>query len=592
LLAIGLFLTSSVGLSPLQASAADSSLLSSIVGDGWRLTDGAGALPPLKRRAPLGGDVIFSTRFKRENSVEMARAFGATRVEWVYSSDPAFIQEIKASGALFGATINANPKLPSDEGYARDFDGRPLVAPWMVHWGAKWATTTHPVTQQAQFDAVKRAIDAGADSIQHDDWKLQSDSVHFGGDFDERTLAGFREYLAKQVSAERRAELGIKDVPTFDYRRYLNERFSISSAREYANRWRSLPTTPLWMAYMRESIKPYFRELRSLLDTYRGKYTPLSMNVYEPAPTVDKLFMLEFADYAIGEMPTQDNAKQLLASATMRAAGIGFSPSLIPKSVAEARLQIARYYALGAAPVVPWDVYMPDVSGSAQPRYFGRLDDYADLYRFVRSNPGLFNGWDQAPVVGIVVPVGVFKEGETLSAIRALAGAQVPFTILFSSGGEVKPVLDAERLARLRLIVRVNPISDFPEVDRKLFSASRKPVIEARDLTRDLLRELAPVSISGTAATIQAIPRLTSSNRTRLIVHFVPAEAHGDRNSDGGFTAVVRPIAQLGPRVASATWYSAKGERLDVAVEIVGQNFSFKLPGVREWGILDILFSG
>jgi hypothetical protein len=64
--------------------------------------------------------------------------------------------------------------------------------------------------------------------------------------------------------------------------------------------------------------------------------------------------------------------------------------------VARTRRVAATTYACGGHMLVPWDIYMP---GDA-PRYFGRPDDYADLFGFIRATAGYLAGYETAAIVG------------------------------------------------------------------------------------------------------------------------------------------------------------------------------------------------
>jgi len=68
----------------------------------------------------------------------------------------------------------------------------------------------------------------------------------------------------------------------------------------------------------------------------------------------------------------------------------------VSRDVATTRKVIATCYACGGHLIVPWDVYM----GTGKPRYFGRPEDYADLYKLVRDHAARFDGYEDAAAVG------------------------------------------------------------------------------------------------------------------------------------------------------------------------------------------------
>ena len=89
--------------------------------------------------APRYSDVCFSSRWRRPNTFEMTAAFHATRLDWVYSTDPNWIAECKKRGYHFGGALNSTlPDTPGSKswkvGRCRDKDGNLVTAPWMVNW--------------------------------------------------------------------------------------------------------------------------------------------------------------------------------------------------------------------------------------------------------------------------------------------------------------------------------------------------------------------------------------------------------------------------------------------------------------------------
>lgn len=106
----------------------------------WSFLDSWKAHPPFSGPVPQRSDVIFSTRFKRQEAPEVARLFGATRIEWVYSSDPAYIATLRNVAPWFGGAVNSTIPLDGDQGIAKDIEGKAIIAPWMRSWAAKWIT--------------------------------------------------------------------------------------------------------------------------------------------------------------------------------------------------------------------------------------------------------------------------------------------------------------------------------------------------------------------------------------------------------------------------------------------------------------------
>jgi hypothetical protein len=71
------------------------------------------------------------------------------------------------------------------------------------------------------------------------------------------------------------------------------------------------------------------------------------------------------------------------------------------------RKVIAQAYACGAVPVVPWDLY--DQLSTSSERFFGKKEDYADLFGFVRA---------VAPYLDNYVEVAAYGKDLTISATQ------------------------------------------------------------------------------------------------------------------------------------------------------------------------------
>jgi hypothetical protein len=84
-------------------------------------------------------------------------------------------------------------------------------------------------------------------------------------------------------------------------------------------------------------------------------------------------------------------------------------------------------YACGGHLIVPWDVY----TGSSSPRYYGKPEQYADLYKFVRDHSRLIDGYEDAAFLlpGMAderyptdPPMSLSNAGEVAAIARAVPG--------------------------------------------------------------------------------------------------------------------------------------------------------------------------
>jgi len=562
------------------------------LGAGWYLPASVATHPPLRGLGPKRSSVIFSTRFKRDDAIATAKGFGATRVEWVYISDQdrGFLSQLKASVGHVGGTLNANVKTPNDEGVAQNFDGKKLIAPWMTTWGAKWVTTSNPLTRKALFDWASNYIIAGADSIQFDDPLLQLHSADWGGgDFSPTSLSEFREFLQHYPDKNKLISLGIHDLDGFNYKEHLRTVHGIWSNADYLRNFRSLPTTPLWTQYLSEAVSMFFRDLRKHLDSTAGRQFPLSMNLGEisrPSEANQQFFLTQFVNYVIAETPINEISDLYTRAATFRSMGIGFIPSFVPRSVAEGRKAISTFYALGANPLVPWDVWIKDAN-----RYFGKLEEYGDLYHFVRQNPRLFDDWEAVSVVGIVIPIDKYREANTMRLVHRLVSNNVPFAFVLTGGSVIRYTLAEWRLNHFGILMTTNPLSDFSQDDRDTLRSITLLNLDANETSDTIIESLSPFFRTGNTDNLELIPRghEAQARRNELVIHVIAEHEQAKQGIDG--SPCTRSIGiklsfLAGRHPKNVTWNSMGTASKEAKWDEEPQGFQIALPSCSEWGIV------
>lgn len=556
------------------------------------LLQATGLHPPLPAGVPRASDVVFSTRFRRAEAAAVAKAFGATRIEWGYSTDPAFVASLREVGPWIGCTLNANPKLPSDDGYARDFDGRVLAAPWMPGWGVSWVSTAHPDTQAAHAQELRRCAAVGARSVQFDDAQLQVFAARFqGGDFNPAMVAGFPDWLARHPDREAVRAAGL-DGFRGDYKAWLVDRHGVKDTDDYRRRQSQWPSTPLWLAYTRAEVLAHHRRLRQLARQPDGQPMAWSMNLghlTEPLAANAIAYLAAVADYNMGETPIKDWTLQVMQATTTRSLGLGFVPSLMPLSHSENRTAIAYLHALGGNVVVPWDVYDGNDEKGQPRRFFGQAADYGDLYRFVRQQAARLDGLELAPAVAVVLP---YERGQ-VAALRGLSqrlvGRQVPFAFV-PVGGEAGYTVDAARLRGVQLIVTTNPDADYPPATLQALRDSGIERVALADLRDDRLDALRPFVLAPGAERVRVVPRATPGDGRRLVLHVVDTTRGELPGADAGCQRRIGlKAAQLGGRrVTRVTWADLAGEGSAAAELTPAGLVSFSLPRCSLWTVVEL----
>ena len=545
------------------------------------------------------GDVCLSSRSQRANSIETIKAFGANLLMWCYSANADFIKQCKDAGIeTFQGAINSIPGTPETAAHALDFDGNPVVAPWMVAFNRKkpwyWGCNNRPRFMERSLERAKQALAAGADWLQFDDWSMVVSAAAWGGAcFCEECLSGFRQYLKDWLSAEQLAELGVHDVDTLDYRAYLSASHDITDAQSYKDMRRSVPTTTHFEDFQRHSVGQFFTELRRRIDEQAGRAVPMSINSSFYRPAQRSNYIVDVVDFLQGE--TWHMSLVDLAIAAKVADGLGKWQVFVPKprDVRVARMAIAASYALGQLMLVPWDMYMGSDATGVRPRYYGTAEQYGDLFHFVRDNPALFDGYEATPVVGVVVDLDHYDKHRTEQACQRLLAAQVPFAIVPLGHTYFECALDAERLRGFHTLIAIGDLTQYTDRDREAIELASDDValLSDRDATEQHLKSISPFEVWGPSDGIHILPRTKrdAGHRT-LVCHVLNRVETADARALRWVSFVMRKSAFLDSEVGAIRWHSPGRDSQSMEYEVLAKGVRVIIPELPIWGIAEISF--
>jgi hypothetical protein len=318
---------------------------------GYGGTADAGAVKS-KTFLPKESAVLFSSRWKHPNNAQdaydsftAAASFHATGFWWVYSLDKKWIADIKQRGYTFQGSLNTiltdAPDLKTrDKGRIVNAKGEKVTAPWMTWGGSWWGCVNSPEYRTTFLNHAKVLIDARADMLQMDDPKMNLALLNQG--------ACHCRYCVKKAEAAGRK---VEDI-------------------------------------QKESVDEFFTVMRAEINRYAKRNVFFSCNNYGG----DADFPFNHFDYGLAELSEKKASPEYIYDAirTIRALGKGQAFTFVSTDAAFTRRVIASSYASGGHCIVPWDVYIPP----NQPRYFGKAEEYADLYGFVRAIAAYLDGYE------------------------------------------------------------------------------------------------------------------------------------------------------------------------------------------------------
>lgn len=333
---------------------------------------------------------------------QAVRDFHATRLEWTYidfdKRNRRAVAKIRDMGVLFGGagsasmhgSIRAFPAQPHDI-HMLDLDGNMIIQPHMRGWTEirGIGDPSNPAFFEHHLAYYRRIIDWGADALHRDEPESPVFSAErYGGGFTPTGIAGFREWLKKNLSREDLTAIGIDDVRNFDYAEHLRARGA--PVGDAFARY-DCPVKPYWVRYWDDTTTDFWKRFIAEIKAYGGEQLTFSAN--NSSLQMWESYHREF-DFAISELlletanPIHIWQRSRAAKAHGKIQVFG-PPKTRAQPVSEElkvgllRRVIATAYACGMLGKVPWDVF--DQSPDGKSRYFAKPSDVADLYAFVRG---------------------------------------------------------------------------------------------------------------------------------------------------------------------------------------------------------------
>jgi len=391
--------------------------------------------------APNASDISIRGIFPRYrtadnpyDTIEAIKAFHATRLDWFSRLDKDFIAKVRQTGcSIQGSVAMAQyfpPLIPDPEnpdtfvrgpamGYPSgpafedlsilDIAGQAVVAPNMRAWPrntALWGCINNPLVREGHLRKMQSLIDLGVDSIQQDASEMNHHPRFWGGCYCDYCIVGFREYIKKHNYSQYLIHFGIEDVNTFNYRDYLTKLGAPAGDGFY--KWQGVPIDlrRFYDDFQAQASADYHRWWRVKLNQYAGRYVCVSANNY--FGWVQPYYHV--FDYGIRELNYYDANPKTIWTRMQEAAEIGklqcFTMPIkahqgeTPEWIQFTCQTLATVYAAGGLMQVPWDTYMPFGSGKDSSRYFGKPENYAHLYAFIRACSQYFDDYQNAAVIG------------------------------------------------------------------------------------------------------------------------------------------------------------------------------------------------
>ncbi len=448
--------------------------------------------------------VYLSSRWYRANAgdqgsdistLDAIKRFMATGDKWSYITDNTQIQNITALDVSFQGALN----VQTEGGYVETLEGKNVVAPWMTWQNAPyWSCVNRQAHVDNIINSAKTAIDAGATEFQHDDATANYGMLSFAaGCFCADCITSFRNYLKNNLTSAQITELGIANINTFDYKQFVLAKGITTDSMYKAQRSTTLSATNTWfIKFQKYATLQYYEKVRSALTEYAGKNIAISANMTAMSANgiaIEDQVIGEAIDYGISEHNEPRFTLTNIVSGSSVRTSIGTRMILSPvpekKCKELVRPAIAQTYAMGQYMLVPWDIWLP---GTDVPRYFGTVEEYGDLYQFIRENSFLFDGYEMAAKVGVLVNwADITKSTEPFyeKFVMDLYYAGVPFRVLIANYNSDYPLysIQKEQLSGLEYILTYSDINSFSADDKACVQSSPATLVSKANVNSNFL---------------------------------------------------------------------------------------------------------
>jgi hypothetical protein len=360
-----------------------------------------------------------------KNTINTAQAFHVDHIVWIYENDADFNKQVQNAGMEIGTTMAANAReawsgiLSKEEIDSlvarftiRGLNQEQILYDHFKKFGPS-AWTQHFIPDQTNPDWREYYINylvglysTGISTIHRDDPGSNWWAARAGGNFTDRAIEFFRDYLAANFSKEELQELGVDEVSTFDVRKHF---LSLGASDGNFYTWRGSPLRPIFEKAMLEADRRFFLDVKSAVEERTGRRIPWSLNTAGAVLPFEEAF-----DFRISEFQAHHNQPRTILAFRDYALDAGILQAWVtmvqrdyaedPAWVGNTRRNIATMYATGMLPLVPWDMYMHDA-----PRYYGSPREFGDLFAFVAANRGLLDDHDRIAESGIDLQSSIYQ---------------------------------------------------------------------------------------------------------------------------------------------------------------------------------------
>ena len=361
-----------------------------------------GATPVMKE-----SDVVFMYTAEKE----FLDQYGATWIAWGGGGS---IPGIHTTGSFW--CLTAGPRLLHDdpvlrEAVCRDIDGTPISPSWQLdntyEGQPTWfGCTNNPAFRKHLREECLKAVADRPDGLHIDDPAGSFGSTGAGGCYCDYCMKAFRKYLIGHDSPSLREQAGVRNWNGFDYRALVKRH--TPTAKLYTNP-QSLPLRREFIDFQVEAMVDGIRELGGLARSKLGPGMTLSVNTYyggDASPNIAFVPVITHMVCEVEHHASEGTTRLMTPVGAYRQAETLGRPLAATASGSDrawvkehgavnlAKVWIALSYACGSRLMVPHPTMQwCHTQEKGTHWYKAPPGEFVPLYRFVRDNARLFDGY-------------------------------------------------------------------------------------------------------------------------------------------------------------------------------------------------------
>jgi hypothetical protein len=569
------------------------------------------------RRALQRSDVVFMY-----DNPQMYEPYGCTVLGWAGTARRERIEQAHVRGVrLFSTSIGFLTEFQrviefSDDfqnAAARNFAGETFVVPWL--WDHKyqgqsawWWCTNSPLYRQYLEEQLVQRMAARPDGLHIDDYRGSSGSVTWlSGCFCRHCLASFRTYLKERVPQAKLDALGVSDLDHFDYRLFLVDRGV--TPEQYARERANLPLAAEFHDFHVRENTAYVAAYRRRAEAIRGGPLTLCVNsgLTDPqalaiAPHLSyfccevnhNAAQQKFPEHPIYIYKLADGLARPVASTANGEDWAFINEHGHPDLV---RSWIGLSYAFGHHLMAPHRQWCYTQEKGTH-WYDGPTEDFASLYRFVRSQARLLDGYEAAAAVTVLYDNAAARRGRgSIEPIcLELARRNIPFTVVVAGDDWLDYRLKAESLASFHAVILPADNASLAWLDDEQKAILEKVRSQGKLMVwpdEAALGRLAPspVIVEGSDS-VMVVPRLKPADPVAPVaIHLVNRRYDASQEATAPQRSfLVRLRRDLLPRreFTKATLHAAGREPLPLTLVDNETMIGVHVPELGVWGFVEL----